>query len=285
MAEPAETGSRLEDYSLMFRKFWWKSLLIAVAAGLAMFMALLRLPNIYRATAVVAPAPEEMKQIPALGALASFGLMVGGPTKVEDLETLFRSDDLTVRVFRKHHLWLAILGDQYDPGTGTVTSDWIHRLLGGQKERKTPGDWDAIRAARSNLKVSVNKRSGTVSIAFESRSAEDSARIVAHYIEEGKGRLQEEALGRANRNKQFIGEQIAKTIDPLTRDRLYALYGQEVEREMLAKNREQFGFRLIDAPRVPDRKIRPGRTQGAILAFIVGFLASCGVFLIRGTKL
>ncbi len=49
-------------------------------------------------------------------------------------------------------------------------------------------------------------------------------------------------------NKKFIEEQIGKTVDALNRDQLYSLLGQEVEREMMARNREQFGFRVIDSP-------------------------------------
>jgi hypothetical protein len=55
-------------------------------------------------------------------------------------------------------------------------------------------------------------------------------------------------------NKKFIEEQIGKTVDALNRDRLYSLLGQEVEREMMARNREQFGFRIIDVPRIPASK-------------------------------
>ena len=63
----------------------------------------------------------------------------------------------------------------------------------------------------------------------------------------------------------------AGLVDPLTRDRLYTLYGQEVEREMLAKNREQFGFRVVDAPRVPDRKFKPQRAKTALLVTMLSF--------------
>jgi hypothetical protein len=55
-------------------------------------------------------------------------------------------------------------------------------------------------------------------------------------------------------NKKFIEEQIGKTVDALNRDRLYSLLGQEVEWEMMARNREQFGFRIIDVP--PDLLLR-----------------------------
>jgi uncharacterized protein involved in exopolysaccharide biosynthesis len=180
-----------------------------------------------------------------------------------------------VRVFRKYNLWPIVLADKLDPATGKVKPAWTDRLFGSKKEPKPPGDWDAIRAAKSLLTISVNKKTGTVSVSFESPSAEGSANIVKYFLEEGKNRLQEEALDRAMKNKKFIEEQIGKTVDALTRDRLYALYGQEVEREMMARNREQFGFRVIDSVRIPDRKSKPSRGQAALLTtLLVGFAFS-----------
>jgi len=93
---------------------------------------------------------------------------------------------------------------------------------------------------------------------------------VKYFLDEGKSRLQEEALDRAIRNKKFIEEQTRKTVDALNRDRLYSLLGQEVEREMMARIREKFGFMVVDSPRVPDLKSGSGRaraTAAAILLF------------------
>jgi uncharacterized protein involved in exopolysaccharide biosynthesis len=255
-------------YFAIIRKVWWKVALLSLSVGIVTLLYMFTMPNIYRATAIITPSTDEKKQNPALGALASFGIDVGGPTKVEDLETLFNSDDLTVRVFGKYHPWPILLADQFDPSTGKVKIAWIDRLFGKDNEAKAPGDWDAIRAAKSRLKVSVNKKASTVSISFESPSADGSANIVKYYLDEGKSRLQEEALDRAIKNNKFIEEQIRKTVDTLTRDRLYSLYGQEVEREMMARNREQFGFRVIDSPRAPDRKTGPGRGRAAAAATV-----------------
>jgi len=68
----------------------------------------------------------------------------------------------------------------------------------------------------------------------------------------------------------------------LTRDRLYALYGQEVEREMMARNREQFGFRVIDSPRVPDQKSKPSRLRTIVTMTTLSFIVSCLFFAYRG---
>ncbi len=70
------------------------------------------LPDIYQATAVLTPAVDEKRPNPALGVLASFGVDIGSPSKVEDLETLFKSNDLTARVFRKYNLWPIVLPDR-----------------------------------------------------------------------------------------------------------------------------------------------------------------------------
>jgi uncharacterized protein involved in exopolysaccharide biosynthesis len=287
MEEPPPT--RYEEDEINLREYYatlcrngWKICGISLAVGVAMLLYMFTKPNIYQATAVITPSIDEKKQNPTLGALASFGVSIGGPSSVEDLESLFKSNDLSVRVFRKYNLWPIVLADKFDPATGKMKPCWTDRLSGGEKGPRTPGDWDAIRAAKDSMRVSVTKKSGTVSVSFESTSAEGSANIVKYFLDEGKSRLQEEALDRAIKNKKFIEEQIGKTVDALNRDRLYTLLGQEVEREMMARNREQFGFRVIDSPRIPDRKFRPSRVKSAVLASIAGFILAAGYFLKMG---
>lgn len=278
-----EDEINLREYFTILRKNGWKIFLFSLAVGLVTLLVMFLLPNIYQATAVLTPDLDEKEPNPALGLLASFGVDIGSPTKVEDLETLFKSNDLTVRVFSKYNLWPIVFPDKFDAATGKMKFGWIARLLGGEKGPRAPGDWDAIRAAKDRLTVFVNRRSGTVSVSFESPSAVGSANIVKHYLDEGKNRLQEEALDRAVKNKRFIEEQIGKTVDALTRDRLYSLYGQEVEREMMGRNREQFGFRVVDAPRVPDRKSRPRRILNAFMSVVLSFLAGWIFVVVRGT--
>jgi len=253
----------------VFRKVWWKIALLSLAVGVATLFMMFRLPNMYQATAIITPVTDEKKQIPTLGALASFGIDVGGPSRVEDLDTLFKSNDLTVRVFQKYNLWPIVMADRYDSKTGKLKTSWTDRMFGSVSEPKEPTYWDAVRVAKNALKISANKKSGTLSVSFTTTAPENSPKIVGYFLEEAKNRLQEEALDRSMKNKKFIETQLGKTIDILTRDRLYSLFGQEVEREMLARNREQFGFKVIDFPQPPDRKTSPQRAKTAVLATIL----------------
>ncbi|MBI5443951.1 MAG: hypothetical protein HY900_22425 [Deltaproteobacteria bacterium] len=276
----------LGDY---FRLLWpakWWILVVAVACGAAALAVTSRMPNRYRATAVLKPdAPEQGRSSGILGSLAGFGVNLGGPTRVEDLEVLFRSKDLTVRVFSKYTLWAAVYPDTYDAKTGLLRPGWLDRLdrlwADAPEGPKAPGKWDAIRAAEASLTVSSDRRTGVISVSFDARAPRNAARVVEYFLEEAKSRLQEEALGRANRNKNFLAAQIDRTLDPIIRERLFALHGQEVEKEMLAKNREQFGFTLIDTPEVPDRKHSPQRLVASAVSAAMGVLLTCLWVLVR----
>ena len=259
----------ISDFLLVLRKIWWKVILLSLLTGIASLLVTLQLPNIYKASTIITPVNGEGENSSALNALSMFGIDIGAPSTIVDLETLFRSQDLTVRVFNKYKLWPIVFVDRYDEQTGNITFPLTERLLKNEVASRLANDWDAIRVVKKRLRIASNMKSRTLTISFESRSMEGSAKIVGYYLEEGKSRLQEEALEKAVKNKKFIENQIVKTADPLTRERLYRLYGQEIEREMMARNREQFGFRVVDSPRKPDRKTKPQRVITTILSIFL----------------
>jgi uncharacterized protein involved in exopolysaccharide biosynthesis len=282
--EPGAEVVTFPETKAIIRRNLWKIVLASLIVGISTAIWMFMKPNLYQASAILTPIGEDSKPSSALGALASFGIPVGSSSKLEELEALFRSDDLTVRVFRKHDLWPIVFGKSFDSTTGKLKICWRDRLLFGRGEMEAPSDWDAIRAAEKSFKVSTNKKMGTLFVAFETLTPSGSAEIIRYYLDEAKSRLQEEALERATRNKRFLEEQIGKSMDPLSRERMYAVYGQEVEREMMARNREQFGFKIIDAPRVPDRKSRPERAWNISIASFLAFLVGCLVAIFRGRK-
>jgi hypothetical protein len=143
----------------------WKIVLLSLIVGFSTAIWMFMKPNLYQASAILSPIGEESKPSSALGALASFGIPVGSSSKLEELEALFRSDDLTVRVFRKHDLWPIVFGKSFDSTTGNLKICWTDRLFFGRGKAEVPGDWDAIRAAEKSFKVSTNKKMGTLFIA------------------------------------------------------------------------------------------------------------------------
>ena len=272
--KPIVQRGYVEVFRLLWRRKWGIFGFVGAVIVISVFV-LASMPNIYRASAVVKPvSPDTGKTSSPLEYLTSLGLSFTSSTKVEDLEVLLKSQDLTTRVFRKYDLWKEVFADEIDKTTGKRKMNLISRLPVGEKQMDVFGDWDAIRAARKALAVRTDTRRGVLTVSFESQDPTLSSRIVKYYLEEAKSRLQEEEFERARINKNFLEDQIAKTIDALTRERLYLLYSQEIEKEMIARNREQFGFRLIDSPKPPDRKIRPQRALTIIVAGLTALLVS-----------
>ena len=267
------------------RIFWrskWGIGLFSIGCGAAALLVTFLMPAYFRASALIRPETTDTSKVSGvLGSLASLGGVSLGPSKIEDLEVVLKSRNLTIRVFDNHELWAAVYPDRYDPATKRIRPGILERLRGGTSDPRPPGKWDSVEAAKDHLAVTTDRRTGTITVSFDARTPETAARIVGFYLDEGKSRLQEEALKRARQNKTFLFDQLQNMVDPIVRDRIYTTYGVEVEKEMLARNREQFGFILVDAPIPPIRRHSPKRLLTTLLAALTAAFLAYSYFLLR----
>jgi len=86
--QPEQGEFDLGGFLSILRPALWKISVFSLCVGIVMQVWMLRKPDLYRASASITPAVEESKQNPAFGALASIGISVGGPSRVENLETM-----------------------------------------------------------------------------------------------------------------------------------------------------------------------------------------------------
>jgi len=89
--------------------------------------------------------------------------------------------------------------------------------------------------------------------------------------------MSSEARRVATINQKYLEEQLGKTADPFIKQKIYNLIAQQLETSMMAEVKENFAFKVIDPPKVPDKKIKPKRTQMVLLSFVVFIFM--GVFL------
>nr|HPH55521.1 GNVR domain-containing protein [Smithella sp.] len=83
-------------------------------------------------------------------------------------------------------------------------------------------------------------------------------------------------------NKKYLEEQLVLNTDPLIDQKIYTMIAQQLETSMMAEVKENFSFKVIDPPFVPDRKIKPKRAQMVMLSFVVAlFLAVFIVFFLE----
>jgi uncharacterized protein involved in exopolysaccharide biosynthesis len=260
----------------MLKILWekkWKILLITCGTGaLTLGMGFLQ-GNVYQASALIKPVEEKdggggLSQLG--GALGGLGIEIGGTSDIQTVGIILKSRELAARVFQKDSLFQRLFPETERNGNNEPS---LRERMGGVTNKvKGPTDWDYIRAAGKYLGVQIDKKTGTITVSFVSSSPTLAAEVVNTYLSTAKDMLQEQAFERASNNKKFLEEQIRKTFDAMTKERIYLLYNKEIEKEMLARNREQFGFIVIDPPRIPDRKFGPHRLIRAIFVSFVAFL-------------
>jgi len=243
-------------------------LCLAASGGLAAFALAHLWPPTCLATAVLRPVAlgEGSAKVAFESVMSPIGVAEGSAA-LEDLVLLFRSRDLTDRVFRAPGAWTRIAPKRFDPVRGTLRPTLWERATGSAGPPRAPDMWDAVRAAGSRLGVSANVRLGTVTVSFEAPAPEAATAILKSYLENGRDQLQERVLHRERRNASFLAEEIARIGDPILSRSLYDLYAETLRKEMLAHNRARIGFTVVDEPwsEIP----RPGQRSARAASLTV----------------
>jgi uncharacterized protein involved in exopolysaccharide biosynthesis len=91
-----------------------------------------------------------------------------------------------------------------------------------------------------------------------------------------------EARRVADTNRKYLEAQIDNTADPYIKARIYTLIAQHIETSAMAEAKENFTFKVLDPPRVPDKRISPKRRMMVAIAFAVSlFLGIFAAFMIE----
>jgi uncharacterized protein involved in exopolysaccharide biosynthesis len=104
-----------------------------------------------------------------------------------------------------------------------------------------------------------------------------AAKIAEYFLTTLTDHMSGEARRVATINQKYLEEQLQRTADPLIKQKIYNLIAQQLETSMMAEVKENFAFKVIDPPMVPDKNIKPKRIQIALLSFFVSIIM--GVFL------
>lgn len=220
---------------------------------------------VYEAKAVIAPAVKTGEPSGAGLLAAQFGISAPTSSSMSEIVNLLKSNVLKEEVIRKHNLLPVFFTER--------------SLRGKSESQKT---WKGIRYLQNTLKISPNQKDNSIQVSIQFKDPKIAADIVNYTLLELTDHMSNEARRVADTNKQYLESQIDKTADPFIRTKIYSLIAQQIETAMMAEVKENFAFKILDPPRTPDKKIKPKRTQMAIIAFLVSLFL--GVFIAFGNE-
>lgn len=155
----------------------------------------------------------------------------------------------------------------------------IYPLLWDQKNDKwlegleeIPTSFDGYGILSSSLEISFDK--SLLMVEFTFHDAQNVAFILNNLIDEVNSFIRAQTIIDAEKNINFLKQEINKTQLSDSKDMLYKLVEQQTQSIMLANTREDFAFKIIDPAMQPIGAYGPNRKLIVIIGTLVGTIIS-----------
>ncbi|MBA4390251.1 MAG: hypothetical protein C0399_04860 [Syntrophus sp. (in: bacteria)] len=235
--------------------------IVVVATGI---VSLLMAP-VYEARAVIAPVSKTGESSGAGALAAQFGISAPASSNMSEIVNLLKTNIVREEVIKKHNL-LPVL--------------FKGKNFKNQSEEQRV--WAGLRYLEGALKVVPNQKDNSIQVSMQFGDPRIATDIVSYTLIELTDHMSNEARRVADTNKKYLESQVDKTADPFIKTKIYSLIAQQMETSMMAEVKENFAFKVLDPPRVPDRKVKPKRTQMVVISFIVSLFL--GIFAAFGRE-
>ena len=144
-----------------------------------------------------------------------------------------------------------------------------------------PTAWDAYKAFKDILNVSEAIDTGIVTVNITHQSPHVAQQWTQWLVKELNLWMKEESLTETNRNIEYLEQQLDKTKVVDMQNVFYQLIEEQTKTLMLAEVKDEYAFKVIDPPVIPEEKLGPKRALICILAILFGGMLGVAIVLIR----
>jgi uncharacterized protein involved in exopolysaccharide biosynthesis len=263
----------------VLRSKWQVLLATALGAGIIAAVITLQLPNIYRSQVVLTIVDSDSGlgsaiggQLSGLAALAGVQLGAGGGKREERLATL-QSQGMARDFITENKLPAILFHEKWDESR----NDW-------RADEKPPTLEDAVRMFVGDVRIiAEDKRTGIITVAMEWEDPQVAARWANSYVQMTNERLRTQALENARLSIEFLNRELEKQDVVQTRDAIYRLIENQLNKAMVANVQREFAFKVIDAgvPSDLKRKVAPRRSLITAAVSMLTTMLVGGVILYR----
>jgi uncharacterized protein involved in exopolysaccharide biosynthesis len=241
----------------------------------------------YKATIVLLPVSESeggsrlgglsslASQYSGLASLAGISLPESGMK--DEAMAVLQSQLLTREYIRQNNL-LPIL---YAPMWNPATKQWKT-----QDPRKVPTLWTANLYFKNKIRSVVDdKKTGMIEMTIEWKDPDLAAEWANGLVALTNSYLRSKAIDESQRNIAYLDGLVAKTSVVQEQQVIYALMEQQISKEMVAKDREEYALKVIDPAFPPERPSSGGPVLLGLLGFTLGlFFGIIVVFVKRALR-
>lgn len=259
----------------------------------------LSLPNVYRAQALLAPSEESQGggiarmagQMGGLASLAGINFGAGATDNKVTLATeILKSQSFVSEFIEKYGLLPSLMAverwsmrenqiifdsDDYD----STINRWVRDVEFPRQPR--PSDWEAHKAFMKILSIVPDKETGFVRLSVDHQSPYIAAEWVSLLIREINFVIKEKDKAEAKKSIEFLQSQLAAVSLADMRTVFYQLIEEQTKTIMLAEVRDEYVFKVVDPPVVPEEKFGPNRMLICVAGLFLGLMLAFLVVLFR----
>jgi uncharacterized protein involved in exopolysaccharide biosynthesis len=266
-SETCNDGINLLDFVRVILKNKWLICWVVGVCVAATIIISLAMTPVFEAKAVIMPV-ETSGAKSGIGSAMSAQLGFGGQEGNQKTEIigLLKSNMLREKIIKKYDLLPVLFGN------GVLKDKYEDKRI-----------WMALELLNTAISVTGKLKENTVEVSVRFKDKKVAADIVKYLLAELTVFMSTEEKRVAEDNKKHLESTVDKTTtDPIVKTSLYNLIAKQVEKAAMAEATENFAFKVIDPPRVPDSRIKPRRTQMVMISFAVSLFL--GIFLAFGKE-
>ena len=289
------------DLKELFTVLWDGKLIISAITGIAAIISVivaLSLPNIYIASALLAPAESSggglsglMKQYGGLASLAGVSLPGGEEGSRAQLGIeLMKSRAFIGNFVERHDILPELMAvESWDQGSGDVlfdsevydaaTKTWVRDVDPPQLPQ--PSAQKAHKSFTDILGIFEDKQTGYLLVSIEHQSPIVAAQWVNWLVEDVNAAVRMQDVDEATKSIEYLKQQAAKTSLADLQTVFFELIQSQTETVMLAEVRPEYVFKTIDPAIVPEEKSEPSRALICVLGALLGGMLGIAIVLIR----
>lgn len=290
------------DLAELWRAVWaGKLTIIAISFMFAVASILFALskPNIYRASAILAPVSEEdgagglgalAGQFGGLASMAGIELGGGGNDKTALTLEILKSRSFIENYITKHKLAVPIMaGENWDMATDTLILDnelydqvnnkWIRDV--SPPKKTVPSSWESFKEFSELLSISQDEKTQMITIAIEFFSPSMAQQWLTWLISDVNEFMRNQDQKEAQDSIDYLTEQLENIQVTTMETVFFQLIEEQTKNMMLTKVKAEYVLKTVDPSQVPDEKAGPKRAFIVILGTILGGILSVLIVLIR----
>ena len=288
------------DLAELWRAIWagkFTIIIISMIFAVASVFFALSKPDIYKASAILAPASSEggagglSGQLGGLASMAGISLGGGGGVDKTALALeILKSRSFIETFIVKHDLLVPLMASKkWDMASDTliineeiydeVNKKWLREVKAPKKPE--PSTWKSYQAFSGLVTVAQDKSSSMVNIGIEFYSPTLAKQWLTWLVEDINEYMREQDQVEAQASIDYLTNQLGNIKVATMETVFYQLIEEQTKNMMLTMVKKEYVLKTIDPAQVPDTKAKPKRALTVVLGTMLGGILSVLIVLIR----